>query len=75
MKDYVVYFWVLEKNSVILNNPLDHGIGIDFAKALDVTNFAEEWAKERNLDLSNLSKDDMEILKREVQMVEFRGIT
>ena len=53
-------------NDIIILNINSDEIDFEMEDVLNATNFVAEWSKNRNLDINNLSQDDIELLKFEL---------
>jgi hypothetical protein len=53
-------------NDIIILNINSDETYLELEDVLNATDFVSEWSKNRNLDINNLSQDDIELLKFEL---------
>jgi hypothetical protein len=71
MKKMIVFFRTTD-DIVILYNNIDINKEFYSRTMHNVTEYVSEWAKNRDLDINNLSQEDLEHLKSE--LILFKGI-
>ncbi len=72
MKKMIVFFRTSDDIVILYNNVDEYQVLYDGETILNVTEYVSEWASNRDLDINNLSQEDLEHLKAE--LILFKGV-